>query len=503
MKKNTMFFALHAPTVLKANLSLFILVFTFLDVNAQQIPSARLTALGGLSTAVSTDIDAIGTNPANLMEVSRGKVVFELIPFSIKSGSDFLNLDLYNNYFTGTGQVDSTGKTIGKYLSESDKQNILDAFPSGVGNVRTDENIRWLGVSIRNLVFALGFSVDEKVGAQAAIPNTFASFALNLPTWGSNYSWNDLALKSFWYRTYNVDYAMKLPDVIPIPKQIAKDFNVGIGLKYVTGFSYTSMQSTNTSLYADSANDSYSYIVNMGFDAKRAGLMSSVLSKAFKSNVPDTVVHFNPFAPQGTGFGVDIGVNGIVMNFIKVGISFTDIGAISWSKKVVLTHGDTTITFSGFTPAYSDSAGSTSNLDSINNVFKNYFKNRDIAGSSFSTWLPTKLNIGASAQLDDLFPKIPGQLLVAIDYHQGFNNQFNNSTTPEFVLGAEWRPIYPFPIRTGLGLGGAYGFRWSAGFGFNLWAWDFDIGIGTLNAIVAPNAAKNVSVTLSILKFRI
>lgn len=40
-------------------------------VHAQQISSARITSLAGLSTAVSTDIDAIGTNPANLMAVSR------------------------------------------------------------------------------------------------------------------------------------------------------------------------------------------------------------------------------------------------------------------------------------------------------------------------------------------------------------------------------------------------------------------------------------------------
>ncbi len=236
-----------------------------LNVKAQQIASPRLISLGGLSTAVSTDVDAIGTNPANLEALSRGTVVVELIPVAINAGSDFLNLHLYNDYFTGTGEVDSAGNAIGRTLSQSDKQDILDAFPSGVGNVRTDVNIREFGLSIRNLVFALGFSVDEKVGSQVSIPNTFASFALNGLTWGSNYSWNDLAARSFWYRTYNVDYAMRLPDVIPIPKDIAKDFEVGIGIKYVTGFSYASIQSSNTSISADT---SHTYVVNMGLDAE-------------------------------------------------------------------------------------------------------------------------------------------------------------------------------------------------------------------------------------------
>ena len=112
------------------------------------------------------------------------------------------------------------------------------------------------------------------------------------------------------------------------------------------------------------------------------------------------------------------------------------------------------------------------------------------------------MNIGAAVQLDDLFPKIPGQLLVAVDYHQGFNDEFDNSTKPEFVVGTEWRPIYQFPLRTGLGFGGAYGFRWSAGFGFDLGNWDFDIGLGTLNDLTAFNSAKHLELTLSIFKFR-
>ncbi|MFZ1081072.1 MAG: DUF5723 family protein, partial [Candidatus Kryptoniota bacterium] len=440
------------------------------------------------------------TNPANLEALSQGTVVIEFIPLGVSAGSDFMNLQLYNDYFTGTGQVDSAGNKVGTSLSQSDKQKILDAFPDGVGNVRTDVNFRDFGVSIRNLVFALGFSVDDKVGTQVAIPNTFASFALNGLNWGSNYSWNALALKSFWYRTYNADYAMRLPDVFPIPKEIAKNFEVGIGIKYVTGFSYTSMQSTNTSIYADSV--SHSYVVNMGFNAARAGLLSQVISKAVKSNVGDTVVQFNPFAPQGTGLGLDLGVTGIVMNFIKVGISFTDIGSISWSKNVVYTRGDTTINYAGFSPAQTNVPGSQSNLDSIKNSFNDYFKNKDTVGSSFSTALPTKMNIGASVQLNDLFPTIPGELLVAMDYHQGFNNSLNNSTNPEFIFGAEWKPAQIIPLRTAFGFGGEYGFRWSAGFGINLPSWDFDIGLGTFNAIVAPMSAKNVSFTFSILKFR-
>ncbi len=233
-------------------------------------------------------------------------------------------------------------------------------------------------------------------------------------------------------------------------------------------------------------------------------MISRIISNSSKkSAVGDTNVNFNPFTPQGTGLGIDIGVTAKVMEFIKVGISFTDIGSISWSKDVINTTGaDTSFSYGGFSPAQTGLPGSKSNLDSLNDAFKDYFKNKDSVGSSFSTSLPTKMNIGAAVQLDELFPKIPGQLLVAIDYHQGFNNQFDNSTIPEFIVGVEWRPVYELPLRTGLGFGGVYGFRWSAGFGFNFSPWEFDLGIGTFNAIVAPSAAKDISISFSFLKLR-
>jgi hypothetical protein len=485
-------------TMKKTIIVFALILLPLFSINAQQISSARLTALGGLSTAVSTDIDAIGTNPANLVSLSRGTVAVEFMPFTINTGSDFLSLNLYNQYMGG--QLDSTGNTVGKYLTAQDKQDILDAFPGGVGNFRMDLNVRDFGLSIRLLNFALGFAVDEKVGMRTAIPNSPLSFILNGLPWGSTLSMDGIALQTFWYRTYSANYAMRLPDILPAAKNIVSSFEVGIGLKYVTGFSYSSAQVTNTSIYADSIN--HSFDVNMGVSSTRAGLISRVISKSSKSEVGDTVVNFNPFAPQGTGFGIDLGASARVLSFIKVGISFTDIGSISWSKDVINTTGaDTSFSFGGFNPANTTIPGSKSNLDSLNSAFRDYFKNKDSVGSSFSTSLPTKMNIGASINMDELFPEIPGQLTLGVDYHQGFNDQFNNSTTPEFIFGAEWRPIYQIPLRTGLGFGGTYGFRWSVGIGFDF-GWDFDIGVGTFNAIAAPNAAKNVAVSLSFFKYR-
>jgi Family of unknown function (DUF5723) len=469
-------------------------------VRAQLISSARLGSLGGLSTSVSTDVDAIGTNPANLLSLSRGTVVMEIAPFAVNAGTDFLSLNLYNTYFTGTGQYDSTGNQIGRYLTESDKQGILAAFPGGVGDIMTDVSIRDFGLSIRGLGFGIGLSMDDHMGARATVPNSFVLFVLNGNPPGTTFSWNNISSTTWWYRSYNVDFALRLPDILVIPKDIAKDFEAGIGVKYVTGIGYASVGTVNSALTTDSTD--YSFGVSMGLDANRAGFMSNAITKGTKSAVGDTNVNFNPFSPAGTGLGFDLGGTAKVLDFIKVGYSVTDIGWISWTKNAIKTSGDTSFTFSGFSPAQGNVPNSTSNVDSLNKAFKDFFKNRDSLSSGFTTPLPTRLNIGASIEVDELVPEIPGRLLIGIDYHQGFNNSLGNSTTPEFILGTEWRPIGFFPIRTGVGFGGAYGFRWALGFGFNFPVWDIDLGVGTFNAVVDPAAAKNISIMLSIMKFR-
>ncbi len=475
-------------------------LFPVFGARAQQIASARLISLGGLSTAVSTDVDAIGTNPANLIAHSDGTVVVELAPFSLRAGTNFLDLNLYNDYFTGTGQVNAAGDPVGRYLTASDKRTILGAFPGGVGKVLTNVSVRDLGVSVRGTDYAYGFSIDDIAGARASLPNSLVLFALNGNSPGTSFSWDNIGSKSWWYRSYNADFAMRLPQILIIPEDIAKDLTAGIGVKFVTGIGYASAHTSNSYLQTDSSN--YAFNVRLGFDGLRSGILSDVISKAVTSPVGDTTVNFNPFATAGTGFGFDLGGTAKVIDFIKVGYSLTDLGWITWTKNTLRTSGDTSFTFAGFTPAVQGEPGSKSNLDSLNNAFKDFFKRRDKVSSAFTTPLPTRLNIGASVKMDELFPTIPGQLLVGIDYHQGLNNSLGNSTVPEFVLGTEWKPISMLPIRTGLGFGGAYGFRWALGLGLDLSSWDFDLGVGTFDAVIAPSSAKSISVTLSLMKFR-
>ena len=98
--------------------------------------SGRTVGMARTFTASSRGLDAIGLNPANLALDDRGSnVTFEVAPIGLVAGSDFLNYKIYQDDFTGVDSLGANGKPtgvrVGKFLSQSDKDEILGLFPGG------------------------------------------------------------------------------------------------------------------------------------------------------------------------------------------------------------------------------------------------------------------------------------------------------------------------------------------------------------------------------------
>jgi hypothetical protein len=193
--------------------------------------------------------------------------------------------------------------------------------------------------------------------------------------------------------------------------------------------------------------------------------------------------------PAGTGLGFDFGLSAEMFQAFRVGVSITDIGKVTWNQntKAIVGNGSFSIT-------------DISQQDSVASVFKG--ETRDT--TSFTSSLPTALHIGASLQLDKaaFIGYFPGQLLLAADLHFGFNEEPGNTKTPRFALGAEYRPVNAFPIRTGISIGGREGFQWSLGLGINTPVWDLDFATESIALLTNPNSFRNGSFTLG-MRFRI
>jgi Family of unknown function (DUF5723) len=459
--------------------------------------SGRTVGMARTFTASSRGLDALGLNPANLALDDRGSTVtFEIAPIGIVAGSDFLNYKIYQDDFTGVDSLDANGKPVvgtngktirnPKVLTQSDKNEILGLFPGGISHTQFSVNVTEFGMTVQSgFLGGIGLSVSDRAAANIDIPEGYLKMVLDaFPPEGANYSLDNTSIKASWIREYNLSYARMLPVQLPWVKDIA----VGVGIKYEQGFAYfgTDHYSGNISVIPTYTQTSAGPVLTA------EPISGSVNFLQYSSQVNfDSTSNASEFLgkPAGRGLGFDIGVSGEVFEALRVGISLTDIGKMTWSQSTKAIDGSGGFTISDITQQ-----------DSL----KNAFKGEKHDTSSFKTSLPTALHIGGALQVDKapFVSHFPGQLLVAADLNVGFNNEPGNTTTPRFSLGTEYRPVEAFPIRTGISIGGRERFEWAFGFGFNTPVWDLDLGTQSIALLTNPNSFHNASITLG-MRFRI
>ena len=457
--------------------------------------SGRTIGMARTFVASSRGLDAMGLNPANLALDDRGSTVtFQIAPFGFRAGSDFINYGIYQDFFTGedsvvaaTGQVyrDSSGNTkrVGKKLSESDKDQILGLFPGGIAHTQFNFDITEFGLTVRSATLGgIGLSVSDRIGVNLDIPEGYMKFLLEgFDEHGSVYTFDNTSVTASWMREYNLSYAR----ILPVELKWVKNISVGIGIKYIQGFGYFGTDhyfgnisnniQDSAGIPTGSLTGNFDFLQFQSYDD----------TSGFKgSNIVDRLTK-----PAGTGIGFDFGVSAELFQALRVGISVTDIGKVTWdnNNRAIIGTGKFEVT---------DYHG----VDSIGNAFKG----NTVDTTSFTSSLPTALHIGAALQVDKaaFVSSFPGQLLVAVDLHFGFNNEPGNSKTPRFSLGTEYRPLNFIPIRTGISVGGRERFTWSFGFGINTPVWDMDLGTESIALLTNPNGFRSGSFTFG-MRFRI
>ena len=448
--------------------------------------SGRTLGMARTYTASSRGLDALGLNPANLALDDRGSTVtFEIAPFGVRAGSDLINYQIYQDYFTGVDSLGAdgqpTGTRVAKKLTDSDKDAILGLFPGGIAHTQFNFDITEFGLSIQSpTIGGIGFSVSERIGVNFDIPEGYIKMLLDaFPENGAYYSLDNTAVTASWLREYNLSYAR----VLPFELKWAKNIAVGFGVKYIQGFGYfgTDHYLGHIQVAVSKQGDVYTGApISGGFDFLQ-----------YQSSIPtstDSISHYL-MKPAGTGLGFDFGFSAELFQAFRVGASITDIGKVTWdmNPKSIVGNGKFEVS-------------DINQQDSVKNAFKG--ERHDT--TSFSTSLPTAVHIGASLQVDKaaFVSSFPGKLLLAADIHFGFNEEPGNTTTPRFSLGAEYRPVNALPIRTGISVGGRERFQWSLGLGINTPVWDLDFGTESIALLTNPNSFRSASFTLG-MRFRI
>jgi len=462
--------------------SILILVISLVQLSsADDRVSLRTVGMGRTAVAASRGTDAIGVNPANIAIPDVGSFNLSLINSSFRVSTELFTYDIYQKYFTG---VDTGGTKRAPYpLTQQDKNDIRSQLPDN-GMTRINVESMLAGLSLETAVLGgIGFAVIEHAGVNFAFSRDFFDmlYLQGLPS-NSKYVFDGTSFEAWWYREYNISYGRKLPVNIPF----LKNLYAGAAIKMIRGYGIFQTLKNNSSIEnrtALSDTGKNSIVGNFDFLAQRAGVdffnNDNSDNNNSNNNNSNNKFTFMP-DPVGKGTGFDIGISGEFFDGFIVGLSVTDIGKITWDKNVLLTTGGGQVTYSGYTSEIQDSV-------------KNVIKGKNSIGEAFVTNLPTVFRIGATAESDKVpfLEFLPGRLLLAFEYAQGFNESLGNTTKPRISLGAEYRIIPLLPLRTGLMVGGNDKLRWAFGFGLDFRVLTLDFASDNFGMFFSP---KNFNV---------
>ncbi len=437
--------------------------------------NSRATAMAKTYNSTAGGVNAIGINPAGILNTGFNSVelstVLPLPPISVRAGTDFLSINEINYFFGGiNGQP--------RYLNDADKQRMNNLF-SGGGFIFANftSNLFSLDVNAGSDVGAFAISVNDFAAGKFNFPAAIADIALHGNPLGKVYNLNDAYIRSWWIRNYSFSYAR---DIINDSPGTFTNIAAGFTVKMVQGYAYAATERVNTT-FQTTTQDAITGTSDL------AGLtaFSDFFNVKYDSDPSKTQGSYSPFPkPAGHGVGLDIGVSASILNEWRFSLAVTDIGSIKWDHNAGKFTGGGSIYLDDIT----DSAQTQNLLDKLKGTSERI--------DGFTTNLPTALRIGVShyfARPDD---DIPGTLLLAFDYNQGFNDLPGNSKTPRVSIGAEWKPMNWIPfIRTGFSFGGSLGFHWGFGLGIDAGVLDLNIGTSDLQGFLFPASARYTSIS--------
>ena len=449
-----------------------ILLMTMVALNARaggERTNIRGVGMARTFVAASRGLDAVGINPANLPSADEGTVSIGLMPLGLHVGTDFLNYGLYNEYFTG---VESGDGREPRYLTDADKRKILASFPEETGRASAHLEVRPIGISVQ--LWDLGrvaFTLTDYVTVNAMVPRDYAEFMLYGNTPGSVYEFGETSAYASWLREYALSYGMSVP-----APDFLQTLSAGVAIKLVHGFGHFEIDRFNTRLVTGMEG------VLQGTIDVHGNISGSEPLRG------DEDVAFQPFpAPAGTGFGLDLGIAGDVNEYLRVGLSVTDIGSVEWRQNLDEIVSSASITM--------DDPLNEAQRDSIEQAVTGETR----PGQPFTTSLPTTFRLGASVELH----KVPalkrflwGEWTFACDYNHGLVESAGSAVGGRLSMGLEFRPWGFLPLRTGASFGGPDHFNFAFGFGLHSGAFDLDLASEHLNFLFSEASLAHGSLAV-------
>lgn len=413
-----------------------IIIFLVTTLQSQHFDAVSL-GMGGNYSALSKGVTALSWNPANLCKTRGNSFELNFFSLNIAAFNNSISLTEYNRYFTQEGHN-------GKW-SESDKKNILDILSDDGIKAYLNATTNILGFAYNNFAFSVQGVLQGSMGLGKN--KKLFEIALDGENLTNDYVFNDskiVALDIFSALKFALGYAypIEIKEYIPSVNKIY----LGLNLNYYMGAAVAQSRTTDAVIKRYLNNED-----------------KEVLE--YRLNIAGRTSSVEGGFPAGNGFSIDFGAATVYEKKWLISWSFSDLfGSIHWhqnTEKHVFLKEDSLL---------------TEDLFDANDEDTSVSMDTSFTTSSFNTGLPRRMRLGTAYLLQE-------DLSLTMDWHQGFDNRYGNSTTPQIGIGTEYYAQRWLPLRAGMSLGGGRGFLFGLGFGIHVPYFQFDYSYAVSNGL--------------------
>lgn len=430
--------------------------------------SAVSLGMGGSHSAASSGLEALMYNPAGIATTP--------YRFGVNLFGN-LTLDAMTNFFSVYDLIEILD------ILKSDNPNVDDFFSRQLNWMFSNGISLTCAASVTFFSFyaklqscSIGFSLDNKIISDITIGKDlffglFDKLSLIEPLKERFYG------RIMWYQDFKFALSTKVPNAekyLPI-----RGFYVGFSGHFYLPIMYTSFYSDLT-LHTDKPNDTGIYTYSLDVDCDF--MYGSVLGKhVFKnSSLPEiNGLNLQSILESGGNFGMGIGADfGLLVDiseYIKVGLSVTDVGFMFYAGNQRIDI-DRKITL--------DILNASEILDSLQEVIDDFDNAKRVNNCEFFM-PPTAIHFGFSASpltRRDITVTIPMSFTVGDFYPVSFGDL----PTFELAAGIEVMPIFywfELPLRLSAGFSSSGGFYTGLGIGLHLGACQLEFGVKGLESL--------------------
>lgn len=406
------------------------------------LTDARQLALGNTYASNSRELYAAGKNPSLLAWPYSEKKVSILFPnlsaraYNVQKVTDFFN----------------------QYFSQKPIDIITGINGALIQRALQHQGKLYLGLQIG--YFSAGFYPDKKIGAFSIAWKDYLTGYIQLPYSITEYHtgnetikgfyFNDFKFQSSWLRAYELSWGKEFK---VNPSSGISAIYTGAAVKYYSGFLYNNINISGGAGYIDENN-----LLVGSYHANNLSAYSDDINLKNSFNGKDVITNVPFMDPVGNGVGFDFGLAMVLVPGIKLGASITDAGLINWRGKTRQTLIAGVIKID-----------SSLNLETLDSLSQTITIEKETA-NNFRTNPPTALHLGIDLMINKFIKKLPGEMNLALELHQGVSNEMvDNPEQVRLAAGLLYKPGKWWPIAlTGITNGPDGSLAWSIGIGYEL-----------------------------------